>query len=296
MPRLILDIDQVVALLGGARRLNPAAPDPSRRTGTGPTVTGMAEFEHQDLQGSTFSDVTLRGSRFETVDLRDCRMRNVYLADSVLRGAVLDGVDIDGEIGSLTINGVEVGPYVEAELDRRDPDRAKMRAEDADGFREAWSISEHRWAGTVERARGFAPEQLHERVADEWSFIETLRHLLYATESWIHRVLLGDPRPWHPLSLPFDEMDPHPDVPWDRDARPSLDEVLALREDRMATVRRVLHELTDDRLAGTTEPVDGPSHPPANAYPVRRVLLTVLNEEWLHRTYAERDLDVLAGG
>jgi hypothetical protein len=85
-----------------------------------------------------------------------------------------------------------------------------------------------------------------------------------------------------------------PPVPRDRAARPSLDEVLALRADRMATVRRVVDELTDDALDGTTAPVTEPGYPEPEAYAVRRILRTILNEEWQHRLYAERDLDALA--
>jgi len=49
-----------------------------------------------------------------------------------------------------------------------------------------------------------------------------------------------------------------PGVPRDRSARPSLEEVLRLRADRRGTVRRVLADLTDERLAETTEPVPEP--------------------------------------
>jgi hypothetical protein len=174
------------------------------------------------------------------------------------------------------------------------PDRVKMRPTDADGFREAWDVLERLWAGTVQRARTFTVEQLNESVDGEWSFIQTLRHLTFATDCWVNRVLLGDPLPFHPLGLPFDGAEPHPDVRLDLDARPSLDEVLEVRADRMSAVRRVLDELTEERLAELTDPVEGPSWPPADSYPVKRALLTVLNEEWLHRLYAERDLDVIA--
>ncbi len=241
----------------------------------------MADFRSKDLRGSTFHEV----------DLRDSRFREVWLGNVVMRGVALVDVDIDGEIDNLRINGVDVAPLVEAELNRRMPDRAKMRPTDAGGFREAWDVVERLWAGTVERARTFGPEQLNESVDGEWSFIQTLRHLVYATDCWVNRVLLGDPLPFHRLDQPFDGAEPHPDVPLDLDARPSLDEVLALRAERMATVRRVLGELTDERLDELTEPVEGPSWPPGDSYPVRKALLTVLNEEWLHRLYAERDLD-----
>jgi hypothetical protein len=33
--------------------------------------------------------------------------------------------------------------------------------------------------------------------------------------------------------------------------------------------------------------------PESRSYPVRECLLIVLNEEWEHRLYAERDLDIL---
>ena len=255
---------------------------------------GMTSFENQDLAGSTFRDVTLRGAQFRAVDLRDASLRGVWLNGTVMRGVELVGVDIDGEVANLRINGVDVGPLIEAELDRRDPDREKMRPVDAEGFRQAWEVVERRWAQTLERARGFTADELHESVDSEWSFISTLRHLLYATDVWVNRVLLGNPRPWHPLDLPFDEMEPHPEVPWDRDARPTLEAVLELRADRMATVRRVLADLSDERLDAMTEPVEGPGWPQAQAFPVREALLTVLNEEWLHRSYAERDLSAIA--
>jgi hypothetical protein len=137
------------------------------------------------------------------------------------------------------------------------------------------------------------PELLHERVRDEWSFIETLRHLVFATDAWVRRAILGLPEPYSPLGLPHDEMAPDPSVPNDPDARPSLDEMLELRADRMRTVHDVIATLTDDVLGGQTDPVPPPGYPPAGSYPVRRCLRTIVNEEWLHRLYAERDLAVL---
>ncbi|HET9872407.1 MAG TPA: DinB family protein [Propionibacteriaceae bacterium] len=134
---------------------------------------------------------------------------------------------------------------------------------------------------------------LHESVDGEWSFIETLRHLVFATDAWIRRAILGDPSPWDDLDLPWDEMADTVGVPRDRAARPSLDQVLALRRDRMATVRRVVDGLTEQSLAGHTEPVEAPGWPEPRSYPVRECLLVVLNEEWEHRRFAERDLNAL---
>ena len=80
----------------------------------------------------------------------------------------------------------------------------------------------------------------------------------------------------------------------DHDARPSLDEVLELRRDRMATVRKVVDGLTDESLDVETAPIEGEGWPPeSSTFPVRKCLSVILNEEWEHRLYAERDLDAL---
>jgi uncharacterized damage-inducible protein DinB len=253
----------------------------------------MADFTRQDLQGSRFERVDLSGSEFRASDLSEARFRGVYMRGVVMRGVELVDVDIHGEILNVTVNGVDIGPLVTAELDRRYPDRAKMRPTDPAGFREAWDVLERLWGETVERARQLDPAQLHTSVDGEWSFTETLRHLVFATDSWIRRAILGDPSPWDPLDLPWDEMRDTPGVPRDRDARPSLDVVLELRRDRMSTVREVLDGLTDESLDGHTEPVEGPGWPESRSYPVRECLLIILDEEWEHRLYAERDLDAL---
>lgn len=263
----------------------------------------MGQFASEDLQGSRFERVDLRRARFRDVDLSGARFRDVDLSGAWFHGVAMNGVTmrgvelvdarIDGEIENLVINGVDVAPLIEAELDRRDPERATMRPTTAEGFREAWAILERLWDGTVDRARRLDPALLHESVDDEWSFIETLRHLAFATDAWVRRGILGDPSPWHPLDLPWDEMPDTPGIPRDREVRPTLDEALALRRDRMATVRSLLDGLTDEYLATDTEPVPGPGWPPPRSFPVRKCLLVLLNEEWHHRLFAERDLALL---
>jgi hypothetical protein len=147
----------------------------------------------------------------------------------VIRGVELADVDMYGEIVNLTINGVDIGPLIEAELDRRYPDRAKMRPADPAGFHQASDILARLWGQTVERARGLPPGRLHESAGGKWSFIETLRLLVFGADAWIRRAILGDPSPWHPLDLPWNEMPDTPGVPRDRDARPALEAVLELR-------------------------------------------------------------------
>ncbi len=259
-----------------------------------PLVLRMAdEFSQRTFAGARFCNVDFAGATFEPVSLTGAVFNDVDLSGVKIRGALVRDVDIGGELKGLRINGIDVGPLIEAEPDRRYPERVKLRPADAAGFREAWEVIERLWAETVARAEKLEPALLHERVDDEWSFIETLRHLVFATDAWIRRGILGDPSPWDPLDLPWDQMPDTPGVPRDRDARPSLEEVLALRAERMGTVRRFVVDLTDEQLAGSTVPVPGPGWPPPESFPIKDVLGVILNEEWWHRQFAERDLNAL---
>ena len=263
----------------------------------------MADFTDEDLSGSTLTRVDLSHTRFERVHLEHVELRDSEMYDMTITGTDLIGVrmhgvevvdlDIVGDVLKLTVNGVDVAPLVEAELDRQQPGRAAMRPTDPQGFREAWDLLEGLWEETVERARRLDPALLHESVDGEWSFIETLRHLVFATDSWVRRAIERDPAPWHPLGLPWDQMPDIPGVPRDREVRPTLDEVLALRRDRRDGVRRVIEGLAEEQLASDTVAVEGPGWPPPESFPVAQCLRTVLNEEWEHRRYAERDLAVL---
>ena len=76
------------------------------------------------------------------------------------------------------------------------------------------------------------------------------------------------------------------------EATPTLDEVMAARQHRMATMRRLLQDLTEAELDRTC------GRKPAETYPdqeyvVRRCLKVVLKEEAEHHRYAVRDLAVL---
>lgn len=191
------------------------------------------------------------------------------------------------------MNGVDIAPLIDAELNRRTPERAKMRPVDEGGFREAWAIVERLWDGTVARARTLPEAALHRCVDGEWSFIQTLRHLNFVCAAWVGR-MVGDVSPWHPLDLPGDETPDDEGVPWDREARPGLDEVLAVRSDRQAMVRQVLNSLTDEQLDSTVSRTE-PGWPQEEKFPLQECLRIVLKEEWEHRLHAERDLSVIEG-
>ncbi len=265
----------------------------------------MTEFCDQDLPGARFERVSLRGATFTKVKLNDARMHAVDLTGVQIRGALFNGsrmrnvelvdVEIDAELQNVVVNGVDIAPLIDAELNRRMPDRARMRPDDKAGFRSAWKILERLWEGTVARARTFPEAALHSSVDDEWSFIQTLRHLNFVSACWVDRMILGNVNPWHALDLPWDEAQPWHGFQWERDARPSLDEVLTVRRGRQATVRRVMESLTDEQLAAKVTRTE-PGWPQEEDFPVEECLRIVLNEEWEHRLYAERDLTALEKG
>jgi hypothetical protein len=260
----------------------------------------MTEFIQQDLSGARFEQVLLKGANFHEVRLNGAHLSDVDLRDLDVRGAVMTGklrgvefwdVELSGEVRRLVVNGVDVGEYVEAELDRRMPERVLMRPTDPEGFRTGFATIQRLWDGTVERARTFLPETLHRSVDGEWSFIQTLRHLNFATVCWVGMVV-GDGSPWHPLDIPWDEAPGWDGVPWDREARPSLDEVLAVRAERRALVQGVLSSLTPEELERQVSSL-GPGQPEDGPFAVAQCLRVVLNEEWEHRLYAERDLAII---
>jgi hypothetical protein len=253
----------------------------------------MTDFVDQDLSGSRFERVSLRDATMRRVDLSGVDVRGAAFHGARLIGVEMANAEITGEFENVTINGVDIGPLVEAELNRRMPDRVKMRPTDADGFREAWATLERLWDGTIGTARSLPPAALHDRVNGEWSFVETLRHLSFASAAWVGRMILGEPSPWHPLDLPWDEAPGWDGIPWDRDARPALEDVLVLRRDRQAMVGGVIAALTDEQLATQVSRTE-PGWPRIEQFPLAECLLIVLNEEWEHRLYAERDLAALS--
>src|SRR5262245_34637778 len=101
----------------------------------------------------------LKGAQFVNADLADARFQNVDLTGARFREAMLVKARISGLIDGLTVNDVEVAPLIEAELNRRYPERAALRPEDAAGAREAWRIVSALWDRSLARA-GSLPEAM----------------------------------------------------------------------------------------------------------------------------------------
>lgn len=236
-----------------------------------------------------------RGAHFDVKDLRGARFVDCDLTGVKLVDAALVHVDLSGYVEDLVVNGVDVTEFVESELDRRHPERVLLRGvRGVDDFRGLWDTLEGLWADAVARVERLPEAARHERVDDEWSFVETLRHLVFITDSWGSRALLDEPDPFHPLGLPQTAYASADAVALGLDpaARPSYSEVLAARRDRQAVVRRIVGALADSDLGRLC------SRPPAPGYPeeeraVWSCVSVVMEEEAEHLRFALRDLAAL---
>jgi uncharacterized protein YjbI with pentapeptide repeats len=236
----------------------------------------MTDFEGTDLRGAQFREVDLTDARIEGANLTNMTMSQVWLMN----------VDIDGMFNGVRINGVDVTAYVTAELARINPERALLEPTTAAGMRTAWIAVSARWRETIERARQLPEETLHESVDGEFSFVQTLRHLIFATDKWFTAPLLGGE--FDPMGLPNTGS---LDFPWpgrDRDADPSFADVLAVRRNRAARIEAYLADLDSSELTETRVVLEN------GQAPVQGCLHAVFEEEIAHLGYATRDLDVLS--
>jgi DinB superfamily/Pentapeptide repeats (8 copies) len=245
----------------------------------------VARFsEADDLAGAEFLEADLHGAWFRECDLREVR----------IRGADLTGAELDGVIDGLRVNGVEVAPLVEAELDRRHPERTALRAQDADSLRAGWAGLEAMWAPTMERVAAMPPGTVDVSVDGEWSFAQTMRHLVCATDVWLGEAILGKPDAYHPLGVPYSGWREQSAGLVDLDAAPSYDEVLEARAGRVGMVRDFLSTLTPGLLA---EERDAPRFFEARPrFTVGQCLRIIMNDEWHHHRFAVRDLDAIEAG
>lgn len=245
----------------------------------------MSSSSSDSFRGATFNGADFSGATF-----RDCDLRKVKIVD-----AMLIDVRISGLVDNFVVNDVDVTEFVRAELTRRHPERRQLEAmKSADDYRAMWATIEGLWAAAVARAERLPESARQERVDDEWSFVETLRHLVFATDAWASRTVLDDPMPYHRLGLTQTGYAPDTvaTLGIDLAARPSFAEVIDVRADRMSVIRRIVDGLTDDELERQCTRSPGPGYP-EQPRTVGACLRVVMGEEIEHHRYAVRDLAVL---
>ena len=205
------------------------------------------EFEG-DLAGAVFWGADLHGARFRDVDLTDVTITHAWFV----------GVNVDALIDRVVINGVDVTAYVN-ERDPWYPLRAMLRPSTPDDMRAAWSALEDEWAITFALAMELPETALDESVNDEWSFVQTLRHLVFAMDKWFTAPILGES--FDPMGLPNSGS---VDFPWpglDRTLTPSFADVKAVRDDRAAQFRGYLESVSADDFDVTVDVLENGPHP-----------------------------------
>ena len=276
----------------------PDEPTTESATEAATEPAGATRFDGADLGRAQFEATNLSGARFEASDLshavfRDCDLRGVRIVDSWLTD-----IEISGLLGRTVVNDVDVTAVIEAELDRRAPERVPAReAETADELRAAWQQIQDSWQATMERARRLPQSAWYERVNGEWSLLETLRHLVFVVDAWLSRPVLDEPAPFHHLGLTHSSHPPEAAAALGIDlaARPTLDEVVAVVTDRSALMDRVLDGLTDADTGRLCLRSPAPGYP-EEPRTVRACIGVVLREHAEHLRYARRDLAELEAG
>jgi hypothetical protein len=179
-----------------------------------------------------------------------------------------------------------------AERVRLRAERLKLKATAPEGLAEAWELIEGVWTGTVAQARKLPESVLHEQVDGEWSFVQTHRHLVLATDCWLRRMVKGIASPYHPWGLGGSWLTNPRRWGIDPDADPSIDQVLKVRRQRMDEVSEVIGTANAEDLQRNCVPPDTPGHPRKD-HTVLHCLHVILKEEWQHHRYAIRDLEIL---
>jgi hypothetical protein len=233
------------------------------------------EFEFRDLSDAEFWGVDLSRARFRDVDLAGARITHARLTDVV----------IDAEIDGLVINGVDVTDYVN-ERDEWFVLRSTLHPTEPDRMREGWQAFLAAWEAAIERAQALPDRQRHASVDGEWSFVQTVRHVVFATDKWFTvPVLAGD---FHPLGLPNTGS---LDFGWpgvDIGAEPTFDDAVAAWRDRAERLRGYLDDVSLDALDAEVEVLEN------GVTEVHDCIGVVFEEHFQHLRYALRDLDRLA--
>ena len=224
-----------------------------------------------DLVGAVFWGADLSGARFRDVNLTDAKISHAWLVN----------VDIDALVDRVVINGVDVAAYVN-ERDPWYPLRAMLRPSSPEGMRDTWAALEAEWAKTITRAQALPEDALHESVNEEWTFVQTLRHLVFAMDKWFTAPILGES--FHPIGLPNTGST---DFPWaglDYELAPSVSEALAVRADRARRFRDYLETIVATDFARSIDVLENGTNP------LQECIYTVFEEEFWHNRYAQRDL------
>jgi hypothetical protein len=171
-----------------------------------------------------------------------------------------------------------------------------LRSDDPVEVRAGWSILRAKWEAATARAVAVGVDA---SIAGEWSHAETLRHLVFATDAWFRRPVLGDTCHFWWGDLPHSELPPEgvAALGLDRDRVPTWAQTEAARAAQLDLLSGYLAAATAEELRRPcAPPANDTEYPPASEWEGRsaaRCLRVVFLEEWHHLRYALRDLAAL---
>jgi len=167
------------------------------------------------------------------------------------------------------------------------PPPQRVPADVADARRQAGDVRALLEA-TIARAASLTEDGRHRRVNNEWSTIESIRHIVFVVDVWLSKAIKGEDDPFHPTGIP-----PHfvprvlPGSSIDADANPKFEEACEVLRGRLATLDEYLDALGPEELAreiGT------------HAENVAGGLGVIFDELTFHNHFINRDLDVIEAG
>jgi hypothetical protein len=138
---------------------------------------------------------------------------------------------------------------------------------------------------TIARAASFSEQERHQRVDDEWSTVESIRHIVFVIDIWLGRLINGEEDPFHPIGLP-----PHfaprvlPGSSIDADADPSFDEACDVLSGRLSTLRTFVDGLDQADLERPNS---------THAQTLAGALGVIFDELTFHDGFMNRDLDAI---
>jgi hypothetical protein len=167
------------------------------------------------------------------------------------------------------------------------PVRTMIQPTDSAGMVAAWDELERLWADAFALAESL-PEGTPDRsVNEEFSLVQTIRHLVFAMDKWCTVPILGGT--YHPTGLPNTGSLDFGFPGLQLDATPTYAEMREVRAERAAAFRALITGVTADDLTRTVDIAENGPHE------VLHCIHTVLEEEFWHLRYARRDLDIIAG-
>jgi len=196
--------------------------------------------------------VSLQGAAFDDVNMAEVTIHNANLHNMRIDGAYIVG---------LTIHGVRVDDLIEAELNRRDPERSRLQIQDCSNPDEVRAVMAHLdelRAAFRAMLRATPPSRLNcSPGPDRWTALEHVRHLASTEDLYLNRWILQNDKP--PLRLgklpPFMHGRPEYAV-MESEPTEDLETVLAAWDKVHEGTQALVKSITSEVLRRDTSAVD----------------------------------------